>query len=187
MVESKFTLLSGLYQGPPLERDGAAGLQRLQCGVRQCQCFDPVAAAGQRWRAAGQRVDEMVELEPVGLGIAFEKERQRLFADDSLRADKRDRAEGNIVGSERTVRTKDLDALVVAIGGAAAVRDLAERARPVRKLTTAVSTSPASPIAGSISTLAAAKTSTGSSSRSQRAMSKSWIIISRNRPPETRT
>jgi hypothetical protein len=51
----------------------------------------------------------------------------------------------------------------------------------------AVSTSPASPIAGSTSTLAAAKTSTGSSSRSQRAMSKSWIIMSRNRPPETRT
>ena len=174
-------------QGSLSQSHRAAGLQRLQCRIGERQRLDPVAAPGLRRRAAAERVDEMVEFQPIGLCIAFEKERQRLFADDSLRADKRDRAEGNIVGSERTVRTKDLDALVVAIGGAAAVRDLAERARPVRKLTTAVSTSPASPIAGSISTLAAAKISTGSSPRSQRAMSKSWIIMSRNKPPETRT
>ena len=57
----------------------------------------------------------------------------------------------------------------------------------VRKVTAAVSTSPTAPISGSTRQLALAKTSTGSSPRSQRAMSKSWIIMSRNSPPETLT
>ena len=56
------------------KRDGAAGLQRLQCGVRQRQCLDPVAA-GLRHRTAGQRVDKMVELPPVGLGFTLLIER----------------------------------------------------------------------------------------------------------------
>jgi len=51
----------------------------------------PSQAAGLR-RAAGQRVDEMVELQPVRLGVPFEEERQRLVADDPLSAGKGDRA-----------------------------------------------------------------------------------------------
>ncbi len=51
-------------------------------------------------------------------------------------------------------------------------------------MTEALSTSPASPMALSTSTDAAAKTETGSSPSSQRAMSKSWMVMSRNMPPE---
>src|SRR5215469_9458290 len=57
----------------------------------------------------------------------------------------------------------------------------------MHNVTTAVSTSPASPIAGSTITLAAANKPTGSSFNSQHAMSRSWIIMSRNIPPERRT
>src|SRR5882724_6929978 len=55
----------------------------------------------------------------------------------------------------------------------------------VFRMTMAVSMSPALPILGSTRQLALATTSTGSSPSSQRARSKSWIIMSRNRPPET--
>src|SRR3989442_10045479 len=48
----------------------------------------------------------------------------------------------------------------------------------------AVSTSPASPIAGSTITPAIAKTSSTSLPVRKRAMSKSWMVISRKRPPE---
>ena len=44
-----------------------------------------------------------------------------------------------------------------------------------------------SPIAGSTITLAVANSSTGSSPDSQQAMSRSWMIMSRNMPPERRT
>jgi hypothetical protein len=50
--------------------------------------------------------------------------------------------------------------------------------------TAAVSTSPASPIALSTSDEPSALTVTNSSPMRKRAMSKSWIIMSRNRPPE---
>ena len=57
---------------------------------------------------------------------------------------------------------------------------------PVRvsRITTAVSTSPAAPMAGSTSAEPKAQIDTGSSPSRKRAMSKSWIIISRNSPPE---
>ena len=42
-------------------------------------------------------------------------------------------------------------------------------------------------IASSTNTLAVANSSTGSSPDSQHAISRSWIIMSRNRPPERRT
>ena len=43
--------------------------------------------------------------------------------------------------------------------------------------------SPAAPMAGSTRHEAQANTSAGSSSKSHRAMSKSWMVKSRNRPP----
>src|SRR5262245_11276888 len=61
------------------------------------------------------------------------------------------------------------------------------QSEPLRvfRMTMAVSMSPALPILASTRTLALATTSTGSSPSNQRARSKSWIIMSRNRPPET--
>ena len=52
-----------------------------------------------------------------------------------------------------------------------------------RSTTRAVSTSPAAAIAGSTRQLAQANTSVGASSSNQRAMSKSWMVKSRNSPP----
>ena len=77
------------------------------------------------------RVDEMVELQPVCLGIAFEKEGQRLVADDPLSAGKGDRAQGDVVGSESPVRPEDLDALVVATSRCSLMR--VERASDARR------------------------------------------------------
>ena len=54
----------------------------------------PVPAAGLRRRSAGQRVDEMVELQPVRLDVPFEEEGQRLAADDPVRSGNSDRAQG---------------------------------------------------------------------------------------------
>jgi hypothetical protein len=95
-VESKIHPDFRLLQGSASQRDGAARLQRLQCGVYQRQRLEPVAAAGLRRRATGERVDKMVELEPVRLSVAFEEARQRLLADDPLGTGKGDRAQGNI-------------------------------------------------------------------------------------------
>ena len=54
-------------------------------------------------------------------------------------------------------------------------------------VTSAVSTSPASPNAGSTCTAPRANTSTTSLPVTNRAISKSWIVMSRKMPPETRT
>src|SRR5215218_8090541 len=53
-------------------------------------------------------------------------------------------------------------------------------------MSSAVSMSPASPMAGSIRTAPRATTSTTSEPVMNRAMSKSWIVMSRNIPPESR-
>ena len=53
--------------------------------------------------------------------------------------------------------------------------------------TMAVSTSPSAAISGVMRTLPAAVMATGSSPSTKRARSKSWIIMSRNSPPETFT
>ena len=68
-----------------------ADLLRLQRGVRQHQRFDPIATARRR-RATGQRVDKIIDLEALRLGVALEEERQRLVAVDALRVGKGDRA-----------------------------------------------------------------------------------------------
>jgi hypothetical protein len=50
---------------------------------------------------------------------------------------------------------------------------------------TAVSTSPAAPMAGSTRLVPTAHTLAGAPPKSQQTMSKSWIAMSRNRPPDT--
>jgi hypothetical protein len=52
-------------------------------------------------------------------------------------------------------------------------------------VTTAVSTSPAAPIAGSTIEVPTADTLAGTAPMTHIAMSKSWIIMSRNSPPDT--
>ena len=56
-----------------------------------------------------------------------------------------------------------------------------------RSVTTTVSRSPTSPIAGSTRTSPRAKTSSTSLPVTKRAMSRSCTVMSRNMPPETRT
>src|SRR6218665_3853555 len=52
---------------------------------------------------------------------------------------------------------------------------------------TAVSTSPSAPMAGSMMLAPSAVTDTGSAAKSQHAMSRSWMAMSRNSPPELLT
>src|SRR5260370_28128674 len=57
---------------------------RFPRGIRERQGADAVIAADQWRRPARDRADEMIELAAVRLGIALEKEMQRLVRDDAL-------------------------------------------------------------------------------------------------------
>src|SRR4029077_20296865 len=87
---------------------------RLHCRVGEDQGAQPVRAAGRRCRAAGDRGDELVELAPMGLGIALEKEMQRLLADDAVAAGIFERALDDVAGAQHALLAMRLDALVVA-------------------------------------------------------------------------
>src|SRR5439155_26654375 len=98
-------------------------------GVSERQSLDAVAATSQRRAAAGDRVDKMVELAAVRLGIPFEKETQWLVSDDPIVSGKGDSALDHVLGPQGALRPERLDALVIAIDRTPAVRDLAQRAR----------------------------------------------------------
>src|SRR5206468_163692 len=76
---------------------------------------------------------------------------------------------------------------VFAASVAASARIWAVLPEAVSRRAAAVSTSPACPMPGSTRQEPTACTATGSSTRRKRAMSRSWIIMSRKRPPERAT
>src|SRR5205807_5363483 len=93
------------------------------------QSPDAVVAADQRRRALADRADKMIELAAIRLGIAFEKEMQWLVADDPIGPGKGYRALDYVLGPQSALRPERLDALVIAIDPAPAVRDPAQRTR----------------------------------------------------------
>ena len=132
--------------------------------------------------------DERVQLRPIGRRIALQKERQHRIGHEARAVRQLDRRRRDVAGAQQALRAMRLDALVIAIGGATRIGDLAQLAarrcatspRPYRHLRRRRST-------GRPGTMPAACTSTGSSPSRKRAMSRSWIVMSRNSPPDVAT
>jgi hypothetical protein len=93
----------------------------------------------------------------------------------------------DIARAQQPFRAVQLKTLVVAVRERRLLTMVAIAPEAYFRTINAVSISPASPIAGSTRLLPWAYTDTGSSPMMKRAISKSWMVISRNMPPETRT
>jgi hypothetical protein len=70
----------------------------------------------------------VVELGPVRLGVALEEEVERLVSRDPVAVERLDGRRPPVAGAQHAARAQDFDPLVVAVGGAPAVADLAQGA-----------------------------------------------------------
>ncbi len=172
--------------------DRLAGLRRLRCGIGEQQCLQPIHAIRLR-RTPGSPPRPSTKAGKLRRDTPPRSVPGRTAAPDRWksrapwrqlhrrRGDACRRAAGR---SHRAPRS---------VGRSRSWRDASWRSwqqparRRRRSVATAVSTSPAAPIDASTRHDAPACTATGSSPSRKRAMSRSWIIMSRNSPPETRT
>src|SRR5277367_7136779 len=91
--------------------------------------LETILAVGARLLALGCRRNEGREFVAIRGRIALEEEIERLVAREPLRARELDARLADIVGADHALRAMRLDALIVAIGGAARIRDLRDLAR----------------------------------------------------------
>jgi hypothetical protein len=118
----------------------------------------PSRIPGDGARAGTRAGNEMRHLGDIGPGIALQEEVLRGCRAEALVIGDLDIVLAHVLGPKQPARAMHLDALVIAVGGAARIGDLADLARGGGQHRAAVSTSPASPIAGSTSADPVAKT-----------------------------
>ena len=147
-----------------------------------------VVAGDRRGLVAIQRLEEGLHLVHEGLLVPLQEEVERLVPRHPLLVRQLHRR-GGVVGRRRAPLPTRTPPPAGRIRRTPSASCRSPRSAPLAKVsvTTAVSTSPAFPIAGSTSTAPLAYTSTTSLPDRYRAMSKSWMVMSRKIPPETFT
>src|ERR1019366_5366495 len=112
-----------------LERDGAAGAQRLASRLGQRKGCDAVRVANKGQNAARDDVGEVAHLGATGVTIAVDEEVPETIRLDPALAPKLNGALQDIIGADQSGRAIGFDPLVIAEAAASAVGDDAELAR----------------------------------------------------------
>src|ERR687898_949529 len=96
-----------------LQRDGRTASPLALRSVGEQQRAPAVIAGCQLHALLVERVDEVIELQAISVGVAFEEEGQSGLGVETVVAGDGDTRRCVIVGAHHTLRAEDLDALVV--------------------------------------------------------------------------